>query len=167
MPEASPVLKEDQMHQRHRHRPLLALAVGAVLTLAACSGGAAPTPPPAPASPAPSTAATPAPASAAPTPEPTADPAAAACTPGSAGGDVAVAIEDFTFNPAEISASVGQTVSFTNNDPAPHTATLDDGSCTTPNLSQGLAAGLTFSAAGTYPFFCKIHPSMTGTITVS
>lgn len=150
----------------HRHRPLLALGVGAVLALAACSGGATPTLPPAPASAAPTTAATAEPTPA-PTPEPTAEPPAAACTPGSAAGDVAVAIQDFTFNPAEISASVGQTVSFTNNDAAPHTATLDEGSCTTPNLSQGLASGLTFSAAGTYPFHCKIHPSMTGTITVS
>lgn len=150
----------------HRYRPLFAIGVGAVLTLAACSGGAAPTTSPAAATAAPTTAATAEPTGA-PTTEPTAEPAAAACAPGSAAGDVAVAIEDFTFNPAEIAASVGQTVSFTNNDAAPHTATLDEGSCTTPNLSKGLAAGLTFSAAGTYPFHCAIHPSMKGTITVS
>lgn len=147
----------------HRHRPLLALGAGAVLMLAACSGGATPTPPPASAAPSPAATAESTPAS---TPEPTIEPAAA-CAPGSAAGDVAVAIADFAFNPAEISASVGQTVSFTNSDAAPHTATLDEGSCTTPNLSQGLASGLTFSAAGTYPYHCNVHPSMKGTITVS
>jgi len=78
-----------------------------------------------------------------------------------------VSIADFTFDPAEISASVGQTVSFTNSDSAPHTATLDDGSCTTATLSTGLAGGLMFSVAGTYPFHCKIHTSMKGTITVN
>lgn len=139
-------------------RPLIILAASAVLVLAACSSGGATSAP---------TSAPTAQAPAEPTPEasPTA-PAAAPCTQGSAAGDVAVAIADFAFNPADISASIGQTVSFTNNDAAPHTATLDEGSCTTPNLSQGLAGGLTFTAAGTYPFHCKIHPSMKGTITV-
>jgi plastocyanin len=58
-------------------------------------------------------------------------------------------------------------VTFTNNDSAPHTATLDEGSCTTENLNQGDSGGLTFNAAGSYPFHCAIHPDMKGTITVS
>lgn len=78
-----------------------------------------------------------------------------------------MAIEGFAFSPANITAKVGQTVTFTNGDSAPHTATLDDGSCTTPNLGKGESGGLTFNAAGTYPFHCNIHPDMKGTITVS
>lgn len=136
-------------------RRLVALAAGAVLIIAACSSGGATTAPTGAPTAAPTTA-----------PSPAAT-AAAACSPGSAAGEVAVGIEDFAFSPADISASVGQTVTFTNNDSAPHTATLDDGSCTTPSLSKGLAGGLTFNAAGTYPFHCAIHPSMKGTITVS
>jgi plastocyanin len=142
----------------HR-RPLIALAAGAVLLLAACSSGAA----------------TSAPASAAPSAAPSVEasmeasaPAGgAACAPSSEAGAVAVAIEDFTFNPADIAATVGQTITFTNSDSAPHTATLDDDTCTTPNISQGGSNGLVFNAAGTYPFHCDVHPNMKGTITVS
>jgi plastocyanin len=76
---------------------------------------------------------------------------------------------DLTFQPTAISATVGDVVAWTNNDSAPHTATLKDvASCTTENLSQGATGAIVFTAAGTYPFFCKIHPAtMTGTITVS
>jgi plastocyanin len=135
-------------------RPLVAVAA-TVLLLAACSSGGATTAPSAevPAEPS-------AEASAAPTAE-------AACVPSAAGGEVDVAIADFAFDPANITATVGQTVTFSNSDSAPHTATLDDGSCTTPNINQNASNGLTFNAAGTYPFHCNIHPNMKGTITVS
>ena len=58
-------------------------------------------------------------------------------------------------------------IGFTNKDSVGHTATVDDGSCSTDTISNGTTAALTFTAAGTYPFHCKIHPSMKGTITVS
>jgi plastocyanin len=141
-------------------RPVVALAA-TLLLVAACSSGGAST--------APSAA-----VSAAPTAEATVEasveasaPAAEACVPSAAGGEVDVAIADFAFDPADIQAAVGQTVTFTNNDSAPHTATLDDGSCTTPNISTGGSDGLTFNAAGTYPFHCNVHPNIKGTITVS
>ena len=138
-----------------RHRPLVTIAAGAVLLLAACSSGGATTAP------------TSAPSAEASV-EASADaPAAAACTKSSAAGEVAVAIEGFAFSPADISAAVGQTITFTNNDSAPHTATLDDGTCTTPNINNAGSDGLTFNAAGTYPFHCNVHPDMKGTITVS
>jgi plastocyanin len=137
-----------------RNRSLVTVAAGAVLLLAACSGGGATT---------------------APTSAPTAEasmeasaPAAeAACSESAGAGEVSVAIADFAFNPADISAAVGQTITFTNNDSAPHTATLDDDSCGTPNLNDGDSGGLTFTAAGSYPFHCDIHPNMKGTITIS
>lgn len=140
-------------------RPIVVLAAGAVLLFAACSSGAA--------SPAATTE-----ASAAPSAEHTAAPsaeasAAAACVENTTPGEVAVAIKDFAFIPGDIQAKVGQTLTFTNGDGAPHTATLDDGSCTTPNLGKGDSDGLTFNAPGTYPFHCKIHPDMKGTITVN
>jgi len=135
-------------------RPLVTLAAGAVLFLAACSSGAATA--------APSTA-----VSAAPNVEASAPAAGAACSESAAAGEVAVSIKDFAFGPPDITATVGQTITFTNGDSAPHTATLDDGSCTTPNISGGASDGLTFTAAGTFPFHCAIHPNMKGTITVS
>jgi plastocyanin len=138
------------------HRTLVGLAVGAVLLLAACS----------------SSGATGAPSVAAPSAEAStaaSAPAAggAACSQSAAAGQVAVAIKDFAFGPADIQAKVGDTVTFTNGDSAPHTATLDDGSCSTGNISSGGSDGLMFTAAGTYPFHCKIHSQMKGTITVS
>lgn len=137
----------------HR-RPLVTLAAGAVLFLAACSSGGATSAP-----------------STAPAAEPSVEASQAAggapCAESAAAGEVKVSIEGFAFNPADITASVGQTVTFTNGDSAPHTATLDDGSCTTPNIANGASDGLTFTAAGTYPFHCNVHPNMKGTITVS
>jgi plastocyanin len=51
----------------------------------------------------------------------------------------------------------------------PHRVALDDGSC---EMSANIAGGggkasLVFSAAGTYPFHCAVHPTMKGTITIS
>ncbi len=130
----------------------LGLSVLLTLGIAACGGGTA--------SSAPSTAASAAPpaasASTAPVCQETTDP-----------GDVAVSIKDFSFDPADISATVGQVVGFTNTGAAPHTVTLDDGSCTTPNINAGAADGVVFSAPGSYPFHCAIHAQMKGTITVT
>jgi plastocyanin len=139
------------------HRTLTTVAAGAVLPLAACSSSGATTAP---------TAAPTAAPPAASAEASVAAPAGAACAESSAAGEVAVTIKDFTF-PADIQAKVGQTVTFTNGDSAPHTATLDDGSCTTPNIASGASDGLMFTVAGAYPFHCNVHPNMKGTITVS
>lgn len=135
-------------------RAILTVALSALMTLAlaACGGGGA--------SSAPSTAASPAPAASAPA-------AAAVCEETTDPGDVAVTVKDFAFEPTEISAKVGQVIAFTNTGAAPHTASLDDGSCATPNINAGAADGLTFSAAGSYPFHCAIHSQMKGTFTVT
>jgi plastocyanin len=137
-------------------RTLLALGASAALILAACSsdggGGAAPTE---------EVASAPAPAAS----EPAA--AGSVCTPGEEAGSVQVTIEGFAFGPANIEASVGDVIAFTNKDAASHTATLDDGSCDTGGIPSDATKSLTFSEAGSYPFHCTIHPDMKGTITVS
>ena len=71
-------------------------------------------------------------------------------------------MDDRAFTRSRIEASVGDVIAFTNRDRAPHTATLDDGSCTTENLGTGETGALTFSAPGSYPFHCRIHDDMTG-----
>jgi plastocyanin len=142
-------------------RPLVAVTA-TLLLLAACSSGGATTAPSAEAPEAPSVE-----ASIVASAEASAPAAEAACVKSASGGEVDVAIEGFAFNPADIQATVGQTVTFTNGDSAPHTATLDDGSCTTPNIASGGSEGLTFNVAGTYPFHCSVHPDIKGTITVS
>ena len=93
--------------------------------------------------------------------------AAAGCALSTDAGTVEVAIKDFAFAPAQITAKVGDVVAFSNGDTTAHTATLDDGSCTTGNIVPGTTGALVFTAAGTYPFHCAIHSSMKGTITVS
>ena len=81
--------------------------------------------------------------------------------------DRQVSIVNFAFNPADDHGQGRRHHHFTNGDSAGHTATLDDGSCFTPTIASGKSDGLTFTAAGTYPFHCSIHSTMKGTITVS
>ena len=88
------------------------------------------------------------------------------CTTSDEAGAVTAGMEGFAFQPADVTAAVGETITWTNADSAPHTVTLDDDSCSTDNIAQGASAGLVFDAAGTYPYHCKIHPNMTGTITI-
>jgi plastocyanin len=136
-------------------RALAGLATSVVLLLAACSSSGATTAPSAAASAAPAAASAPAAGG------------TASCSQTADAGQVAVAIEGFKFGPPDIQAKTGQIIAFTNADSAPHTATLDDGSCSTGTISNGGTDGLLFSVAGTYPFHCKIHSNMKGTITVS
>jgi plastocyanin len=136
---------------------LSVLGLSAVLSLAlAACGSSGSTATPAASAPAASAAAS-APAAS----------AAAACAEDANLGTVKVSIENFAFNPAAITAKVGDTIEFTNADTASHTATLDDDSCATGLITNAKSDGLKFTAAGTYPFHCSIHTDMKGTITVS
>jgi plastocyanin len=81
--------------------------------------------------------------------------------------DHAVAIENFKFVPANITVAVGDTITFTNNDSAPHTATAKDGSFDTGRLSKGQSATVTIGAAGTFNYICEIHPMMKGVVTAN
>jgi plastocyanin len=137
-----------------------------LVLLAACGGGTATN--------APTTAvesqapASQAPASEAPASEAPASAAAGTCAPSDATGTVSVTIADFAFDPATVTAKVGDVISFTNNDSVQHTATVkSDETCTTPALATDTSGGITFSQAGSYDFFCKIHPQMTGKIEVT
>ena len=68
-----------------------------------------------------------------------------------------------------VSGKVGDVITWTNSDTAPHRVALDDGSCTMSGniVGGGGKASLVFSVAGTYPFHCSIHASMKGTITIA
>jgi plastocyanin len=85
---------------------------------------------------------------------------------GSVAADPAVTIADFNFSPANITIHAGETVTWTNNGPSAHTATARDGSFDTGVLQKGQSASHTFTHAGTFTYFCRIHPFMQGTITV-
>lgn len=78
----------------------------------------------------------------------------------------AITIQGMAFSPAEITISRGDTIRFTNNDSAPHTATFRSAGKDTGRLSQGQSAELTFETAGSYDYFCAVHPSMRGRVIV-
>ncbi len=77
-----------------------------------------------------------------------------------------ISIVDFSFDPSSKTVQVGQKVKWANNGQAPHTTTSDDGTWDSGTLQPGDTFSFTFTSAGTYSYFCSIHPSMHGTITV-
>jgi plastocyanin len=58
------------------------------------------------------------------------------------------------------------TITWQNNDKVPHTATADDGSWDTGNISPGSSKALTFAVAGTFAYHCTVHPMMKATVVV-
>lgn len=79
-----------------------------------------------------------------------------------------VDISNFAFSPQTITLAAGTEITWTNKDAAAHTVTSDDGNFpSSGNLSQGQTYKVTFSTAGTFPYHCTIHPSMTGTVIVN
>lgn len=147
---------------------LTVLAVGGV---AACGGGASPSPTStaaasaavgpsaAAASTAPSTAAASGPAASGPAASVKVSAGACAAAAAGATATVNVTIKDFSFSPQPVQAKVGDVVAWKNEDSAPHSATMDDGSCDTDTIAGGSTALLVFTAPGTYTYHCKIHPS--------
>jgi plastocyanin len=77
-----------------------------------------------------------------------------------------VAIADFSFAPATITINQGDTVTWTNNGPTPHSATADDGSFDTGIFPAGQSRTHTFNEAGSFSYFCTPHPNMRGTVVV-
>jgi plastocyanin len=80
--------------------------------------------------------------------------------------DPTVTIADFHFRPATVTIHVGDTVTWTNNGPSPHTATASDGSFNSGVLQKGQSASHMFTRTGTFAYFCRIHPFMHGTVVV-
>ena len=77
-----------------------------------------------------------------------------------------VEIVEFTYQPDPVVVQVGGKVIWQNQDTAPHTATADDGSFDTGTIEKGKIASETFKEAGTFTYFCEIHPTMHGTVEV-
>jgi plastocyanin len=77
-----------------------------------------------------------------------------------------VVIEQFAFTPAALTVPVGATVTWTNKDGTIHTVTSTTKAFASDGLDQGGTFSHTFTAPGTYPYSCKLHPRMTGTVTV-
>jgi plastocyanin len=78
-----------------------------------------------------------------------------------------VEIADLAFAPDELTIAAGSAVTWVHADPnLPHTATSDDDVFDSGSLSEGDEFTFTFEEAGTYAYFCQVHPTMRGTIVV-
>lgn len=83
--------------------------------------------------------------------------------------EATASIDNFTFSPATLTVTKGTKVTWTNHDDIPHTVT----SAATPRLfhsgplDTGDSFAFTFDAAGTYKYFCALHPHMQGTVVVT
>jgi plastocyanin len=75
-----------------------------------------------------------------------------------------VIIENFAFSPASLTIEKGKTVTWTNEDSAPHTIKSDTFNSGT--LNTGDKFQFTFNNAGTFDYSCGIHPSMKAKIIV-
>jgi plastocyanin len=99
----------------------------------------------------------------------------AGCTaPASSGGassgapggakTASVEIKEFAFQPSTVEVAVGGTVTWANADSATHTVKGEGWG--SGDLAQGATYENTFATAGTFPYSCGVHPSMTGEVVV-
>lgn len=79
---------------------------------------------------------------------------------------VAVVIDNFTFSPATLEVAVGTTVTWRNRDDVPHTVVSTTKVFKSPPLDTDESFSFTFREAGTFAYFCSLHPHMTGSVVV-
>lgn len=78
-----------------------------------------------------------------------------------------VKIDNFSFSPSPLTVPVGSTVTWTNQDDVPHNVRSSEGqTLKSPVLDTDQKFSFTFTKAGTYQYFCAIHPKMTGKVIV-
>jgi plastocyanin len=81
--------------------------------------------------------------------------------------EVPVDIRDFAYSPNPIEINAGDTVTWTNQDEVPHTATGEDRDVLqSGTIAPGASFSQVFPEAGEFGFFCEFHPNMTGTVVV-
>ena len=77
----------------------------------------------------------------------------------------AVTIEDFAFTPQTLTVKIGTTVTWTNNDTAPHQ--IKSAIFNSSRLNKGQSFTFTFNEVGAYDYVCAIHLNMKGKIIVN
>ena len=77
-----------------------------------------------------------------------------------------VSINNFAFTPKALAINVGQTVTWRNDDGAPHGLAYKDGAQGTELLLPSAQFSRKFDAPGSYDYVCSVHPYMSGTVTV-
>ena len=79
---------------------------------------------------------------------------------------IEIRIDNFSFGPTEVTVPAGTTITWTNHDDIPHTVVSTDKVFKSKVLDTDEKFSFTFATPGTYPYFCSIHPKMTGKVVV-
>lgn len=79
---------------------------------------------------------------------------------------ITVTIRDFLYFPEDLTINAGATVTWVNEDAAPHDATDNNDAWATEVLDEGESGSITFAEAGVFPYYCSVHPFMTATVSV-
>lgn len=79
-------------------------------------------------------------------------------------GAIAISIDNYAFNPATITINKGETVTWTNQDAVQHQ--ISGGGIDGPLFGNRQTYSYTFATAGTFAYYCGVHPFMKGTVVV-
>jgi plastocyanin len=82
------------------------------------------------------------------------------------GATAAVKIDNFVFGPQTLTVPVGTTVTWTNSDDIPHTTVSTDEVFKSKVMDTDEKFSFKFTKAGTYSYYCSVHPKMTGKVVV-
>jgi plastocyanin len=82
------------------------------------------------------------------------------------GPNTKLEIDNFAFSPPRIVVTAGTTVTWTNEDDAPHTVASSTKLFKSKALDTDASFSFTFTTPGMYEYFCSLHPHMTGTVIV-
>jgi plastocyanin len=77
-----------------------------------------------------------------------------------------ITIDNFTFTPKELTVAVGTTVKWVNHDDIPHTVVEKKTAFRSKALDTDDSFSFTFTSAGTFDYFCGLHPHMVGQVIV-
>ena len=83
-----------------------------------------------------------------------------------AAANAEVKIDNFSFGPQTVTVPVGATVTWVNRDDIPHTVVSTDGVFKSKVRDTDETFSYTFTKAGTYSYYCSVHPKMTGQVVV-
>src|SRR5579862_8419916 len=93
--------------------------------------------------------------------------ATAAGQPDDSGNKYQVNIDNFSFTPATLTVPVGAKVTWTNKDDVPHTVVSTNKAFPhSPALDTDQSFSYAFAKAGTYEYYCSVHPKMVGKVVV-
>jgi plastocyanin len=77
-----------------------------------------------------------------------------------------IVIDNFTFTPPELTVAVGTTVKWVNHDDIPHSVVDKNKAFRSKALDTNESFSFTFAGAGTFDYFCGLHPHMMGKIII-